>query len=361
MGQVNEIEDNAFNADAFKSMKHLVFATMNLPVLKKGLLNGLESLEILNLKETSLIRSVDMGIIDAMHETLKECTIERSYTSTHLADNERHPLSINSFGGSQQTSNLEFMKIRYYVHRLTSNSFVALKNIRHLDLSDCRIAYIEDGAFDTIVSTVKVIRLIDNPFKQLPAGMFDLIPLRYSTFIFVGRHQTECQCDNFPFNLIVKVRCGFELDDCNSIQLTNRTTANVIPKITSTTVSAVYTKDDLLVGENKPTINKFATIYTPLPNLIAPKGETVLASSTTDELKNPPSSSELTVNKITESSKFTSTEPQEQSYFQYLTKHTYLLMVGVVTIILSILLFLVWFRKRRLSSRSQTDIDLVLL
>lgn len=341
MGQVNEIEDDAFNSNAFKSVKHLVFTTMELPVLKKGLLNGLESLEILNIKDASLIRSVDMGIIDGMHERLKECTIERSLTSTH---SERLPLPIHSFTGSQQVSNLEFMRIRYYLKELTSKSFIALKNIRHLDLSKCGIEYIHGGTFDQIIGTVKVIRLIDNPIKQLPASMFDLIPQKYDTFIFVGTHKSECQCENFPVQLIVKVKCGFEEDECDSLVLT-------------------VSKDHLLVGASKSETNKFSSTHTLPSNLITVNKETLLASSTTDDIA-VSATNESTLNMANESPKLPTAQPQDQPYFQYLSKHTYLIMVGVVTIILPLLLFLVWFNcsKRRRSSPSQpTDIDLVLL
>lgn len=351
MGQVNEIEDDAFNADAFRSVKHLVFTQMDLIILKKGLLNGLESLEILNLKESSLIQSVDMGIIDEMHKTLRELTIERPYARKvvplHSGTYETHPLPIHSFSGSQQASNLEFMRIRYYLQRLTSKSFVALKNNKHLDLSKCGIEYVEEGTFDAVINTVKVIRLIDNPLQQLPASMFHLIPLRYETYIYVGENQNECVCENFPINLIVKVKCSVEVDECNSFVLTKRTT-NLTEKSTSTTLSSSYTKGDVSVGESKSTseTNNLSTIVTSSSDLIA-------ASTST----------ESTVNKINDLEMLPTAELQTQTYSQYFSKHTYLLFIGVVAVILPLLLFLVWFNcfKQNRPPRAQEDFDLVLL
>lgn len=131
-GMVNEMEDNAFNADAFKSVKHLTVTKMHLYVMKKGLFNGLESLEILNLKDASLIQSVDMGILDGQNQTLKELTIEGDTWATRA-------FTIESFTGSQQTLSLEFMRVRYALKRLSSKSFLSLTIIKYILSKRCYI------------------------------------------------------------------------------------------------------------------------------------------------------------------------------------------------------------------------------
>lgn len=208
-GIVNEIEANAFNADAFKSVKHLTITKMDLYVLKKGIFNGLESLAILNLKSASLIQSVDMGILDVLNHTLKELTIEGDIHAMRA-------LPIESFTGSQQTLSLEFMRVRYALNRLTSKSFLSLAMIKYLDVAYCRIQYIEQGTFDPIIGTVKVLLLTGNELRKLPAGMLDLVPLRLEVFIFMG-NEYSCDCTNIPYNFIIKVDCELSSDEADKL------------------------------------------------------------------------------------------------------------------------------------------------
>lgn len=245
-GGINEIEDNAFDAEAFKSVKQLIITKMDLYHMKRGLFNGLESLEILNLKHTSLIQSVDMGILDALNQTLKEFTIEHdNKRSTHI------PMTIESFTGSQQTLRSEFVRVRYYLHRLTSTSLISLTNVKYLDVSYCGIQYIEEDAFDPVIDSIKVLRLTGNQITELPAGMWNMVPLRYSTYIFVGK-EDDCECSDLPINFVVKVNCELQAAEadkvCNSflpIQL--RTTTSMTTNTPPTTVLTSSTTSDSTV------------------------------------------------------------------------------------------------------------------
>lgn len=141
------IEENAFNAEAFKSVKTLSFVRMHLTELKKGIFNGLESLEVLNIGDVAFLQSVDIGILYVLNQTLKEFTFERLEGAIHQ---ENTSVEVEAFAGSEQPLNVEFINIRYFIYRLTRESLVGLKNVKYLDLSHCGIAIIEDGAFDPI-------------------------------------------------------------------------------------------------------------------------------------------------------------------------------------------------------------------
>lgn len=232
-GSVNKIEDNAFDAAALRSVKHLAITKLNFYELKRGLFNGLESLEILNLQQAALIQFVDMGILDGVNQTLKELTIDGDLYTTRA-------LPLEAFTGSNQTLNLEFLRVRYYLGRLASKTFISLTKIKYLDVSRCGIEYIEQGTFDPVIDSVIVLRLVDNRFTNLPAGMLDLVALNYDTYIFMGK-EDDCECSNLPINYIVKVSCNLgnsEFDRvCTSYLPTQLGTSTSITENTPTTVT----------------------------------------------------------------------------------------------------------------------------
>lgn len=401
---------------------------MNLRWLTEGLFNGLDSLEVLKIKDASQMQSVKMGVLDGVHETLKEFVIEsnssykwhhdyneikqvRQYktfvdpieyhydhkkfkkmkviesttttTSTTTAsttsttstdplhwyiDKQKlnpvrayqsveapNPLEIDSFTGSQQDLRLEYMKIRYYLYTLTSKSFVALKNIKHLDLSNCGIESILQGTFDSIVSTVKILRLMNNPFKHLPAAMFELVPLSSDTYIFMGDDVNECECENLPINYIIKVDCfvptaAYKRNICHSFLPIKQADINLM-----TTTVALKSSTYNATVQNQP-ISKRTTI-----NLITTSKPTIVSTATTVDSKDPSIQSEATISEINEPSMLTATEPEQtnqgQSYFQISSKYTYVIIVGVA-VLLSLVFFIVWFKffkQRRFAFVSQDD------
>lgn len=147
------IEKDAFNAVAFKSVKSLSLVGIHMTELKTGIFNGLESLEVLNIRHSRVLKSVDNGILDVLNRTLKELTFERSGDLSSIEKLLR--LQVESFTGSDEPLNhLEYVIIRYYIY-----TFVGLKNIKYLDLSHCDISIVQRGAFDPISSTLKVLRM----------------------------------------------------------------------------------------------------------------------------------------------------------------------------------------------------------
>ncbi len=211
---VNGIDENAFNSEAFKSLKQLVFTKMDHKLLRKGAFNGLESLQILKIKGAYEFRDVDMGILDGLNETLKEFTIDRNgsyqYDANlmkyqYQAHDSRNTFHIDVFTGSGQNLNLEYVKIRYHLQQLHKESFVSLKNIKYLDLSHCGIYSLDKETFDSVIGTVKVIRLTNNPFESLPSGMLDLMSLSYRTYIFMGWDYYDYECLNLPVNVVLRI------------------------------------------------------------------------------------------------------------------------------------------------------------
>lgn len=211
---VSGLGENAFNTEAFKTVKQLVFTKFDRKMLHNGTFNGLESLEVLRIKGAYEIGEIDVEILNGLSDTLKEFTLERNGSYQWLNgpkrqayedDDSVNALLIDAFTGSQQTLNLEYVKVRYYLQRLRRESFLGLTKIKNLDLSNCGIEYIAEGAFDPVIGSVNVIKLTNNPFTKLPAGMLDLIPLRYDTYIFMGSDTYRCECVNIPVNYILKV------------------------------------------------------------------------------------------------------------------------------------------------------------
>ncbi len=267
-GLVNDIEDDAFNTDAFKSVEHLTVTKMDLYHLKKGLFNGLESLQILNLNRASLIQSVDMGILDGLNETLKELTIETDrYTERSLP--------IESLTGSQQTLSLEFVRIRYTLTWLTSKAFLSLTKVKHLDLSHCAIQYIEEGTFDPVIGSVNVLRLLGNKITKLPDGMMDLVPLSYDAYVFMG-DEIDCECNNLPINFIVRVECHLEDDEadtvCTSFLPTPiKTTTSLTPPTTYEPSTTIFISSTSNYSSTTPAELTTSTKPSSTPILPAPK------------------------------------------------------------------------------------------
>lgn len=481
---INVIEADAFNAEAFKSVKSLVFTKMDLRWLTKGLFNGLESLEVLKIKDASQMQSIYLGILDGVNETLKEFTIESnsSYEWHHdnieikqvrvwesfsdpllqyygseelkqmdttdsvvnITDSDANttdsvantidsvvtttesvvtttdplkwyhdrqkfkpvrayqsveapkPLEIDVFTGSQSSLVLEYMKVRYYLDTLTSKSFVALKNIKHLDLSNCGIESILQGTFDPVISTIKVLRLMNNPFKQLPVGMFDLIPPSFDTYIFMGDDVDECECEYLPINFIVKVDCSqpslaYKTQMCHSflpvkqttISLTTTTSeptiasesfttdnATILSTLKRATINLINTSKTIIVSESS-TINGATVLpYTELTlneaiinSITTPKPTIISSLSTVEDTTVPSIQTKASVGEPDESSMLPTMETSEkqtteaQAYFQPSSKYIYLIIVGVA-VVLSLVSFIVWFKvckQKKFSFVSQDD------
>lgn len=204
--------------------------------LKKGIFNGLESLEVLNIRGAGNFKYVDSGILNGLNQTLKEFTIERSEGII----NEKTPLQLESFTGSEPL-NVEYIRIRHFVYGLTRQTFVGLKNIKHLDLSHCNVSIVKDGTFDSISNTLKVLRIENNPLVILATGIFDSLVRGYDNYIFFGNDQTasgliECRCEDLPVNFVLK---SCNKDFCSKILTVKEqsTTLSLTTKTSTVTVT----------------------------------------------------------------------------------------------------------------------------
>lgn len=188
-----KIEIDAFNVDSLKFLKKLVINDITFSPIKKGIFNGLENLEVLNIKGTQL-RVIDTGVLDVLTNTLKEFSLEESpYASTEIL--------IEGLTGSGAMEKLENVKFRYNLKTsIARNTLVGLSNVKTLDLSDCKIETIAAGAFDSL-SVIEQLKLEDNYLTIIPDGFFDLILIRNRTQIFLKGNRFLCDCDLMPFKM----------------------------------------------------------------------------------------------------------------------------------------------------------------
>lgn len=189
LSSVMKMEENSFNATAFKSLKKLVFPSMDLKPINKGLFNGLESLEILNLEGASSLGVIDKGVLDVLNQTLKEFTLVQLFK--YVSE-----ISIDGFTGSEQLEKLEYVKYNYKLESsITRKSFVGLQNVKILDLSDCQIVTIGPSAFDPISSSIEILKLENNLIQTLPEGLFDLMLPSQVTYIYLEGNKWVCDCN----------------------------------------------------------------------------------------------------------------------------------------------------------------------
>lgn len=235
MNQLAAIEEDAFNAGAFQSMKKLTLSGISRweqVELKKGIFNGLESLEVLNIRGAGNFKSIDRGILNGLNQTLKELTIERS----EEISNKQDPFQLDSFTGSGPL-NVEYIRIRHFVYVLRMHTFDGLKNIKHLDVSHCNISIVQHGTFDPISSSLKVLRIENNPLVTLATDIFDSLTRGYDNYIFLGDDPTvsgliDCRCDGLPVNFVLK---SCSKDFCSRIlQGTQESTTSSLTLTTST-------------------------------------------------------------------------------------------------------------------------------
>lgn len=349
---VNEIGADAFNAEAFLSVKQLVFTKMNNKLLRRGAFNGLLSLEVLKIMGAYYLGETDMGMLDALNATLKELIIERtdSYKWSKMNNSDIYvrdydpkdttELQIDNFTGSQQNLNLEYVKIRYYLYSLRKESFIALKKIKYLDLAFCGIQHIEEGAFDAVIGTVRVIRLTNNPFEKLPNGVLNLMPSRYETYIFMGRDyfDKKCECENLPVNFIAKVISCYPNNPhiseslCKSFLPTESLTHDFVTKVSPTNISIVtssqVTVPSVLINESMTTVD----VIDISPPLIIASIDSETAGTTITTLQ------------------YTTNDKKVD--FPFWSKTLHLILIGTAALMMPLLLFIVWisfFRQSKIA------------
>lgn len=188
-----KIEIDAFNVESLKFMKKLVIGDITFSPIENGIFNGLENLEVLNIKGTQL-RVIDMGVLDVLNGTLKEFSLEESpYPSTEIL--------IEGLTGSEAMEKLEIVKFRYDLSTsIERNTLAGLRNVKILDLSDCKIKSIAAGAFDSM-SSIEQLKLEDNYLTNIPDGFFNALLSRNQTQIFLKGNRFLCDCDIMPFKM----------------------------------------------------------------------------------------------------------------------------------------------------------------
>lgn len=189
MNSVSQIEVNAFNSTGLESVTKLIFPNMKLVTMKKGIFNGLNSLEVLVMEGANGQTIINTGVLDVLNETLKEFTLIESRTSLSQ-------LNIDGFTGAEPLNALEYVKYKYKLtNSITQTSFVGLLNVKILDLSECQIVTIGAGAFDPISNSINELNLKNNLMKTLPEGIFsNMLQNQVITTIWLDGNRWDCEC-----------------------------------------------------------------------------------------------------------------------------------------------------------------------
>ncbi|KAJ6641952.1 Leucine-rich repeat-containing protein 4C [Pseudolycoriella hygida] len=196
MKPVTTVEINAFTSDALTTVKKLVLKNFNIAEFVNGSFNGLESVEVLIL-ESATITVVEKGVLDVMCETLQELQIIQWGPNAKEA-------YIDGFTGSKTMTSLKTVKINYKINStLTHRSFVGLRNVKTLDLSDCQIESIGPGTFDPIGGSVRELNLKNNKIKTLPEGIFSSMLPSEDTRILLESNAWHCDCDLMPLKICI--------------------------------------------------------------------------------------------------------------------------------------------------------------
>lgn len=164
--------------------------------MENGIFNGLNELEIINIKGAQAANIIEKGVLDTLTE-LQEFTFEQSSKSNPY-------ISIDGLTGSAALSKLEYVKIRYNLaNSVKKSSFLGLTNVKRLDLSDCQIKSIEDNSFDPISETIEELDLSGNLLTTLSNGVFNMV-LPNIQLIHIDGNSWDCECHLLPLRLFIE-------------------------------------------------------------------------------------------------------------------------------------------------------------
>ncbi len=246
---VERVSPDAFNADAFQTVKKLTLENMATPLIENGMFNGLDQLEIINIKYATGVNKIENGILDTLTE-LREFTIEETSKNPEIG--------INGLTGSGPLSKLEYFKIKYNLtNSIKKSTFIGLTNVKWLDLSSCQIKYIEDNSFDPISETIEVLDLSGNGLTTVSYGVFSMDLPNIQTITISG-NKWHCDCDLYPFRLFVDqyqdnfigfectspTECRIDSNDCFTICETPPTTTTAVTTPTTTTIQTTTSSSD---------------------------------------------------------------------------------------------------------------------
>ncbi len=153
--------------------------------------------------EGAKLQTIEMGALDALNKTLNRLTIIES-------GSRWSEIYIDGFTGSEQLTALTYVKFNYNLaNTITHQSFVGLRNILTLDLSECQIVTIGSGAFDPISDSIKELNLNKNKIVTLPEGLFYPMLPNAETVIRLDGNKWDCVCDLMPFKICLMENSNF--------------------------------------------------------------------------------------------------------------------------------------------------------
>ncbi|KAJ6636044.1 Slit like 3 protein [Pseudolycoriella hygida] len=195
------IEVNAFNSVNLKSLEELEISEVNFTPLEKGTFTGLDNLKVLKIKAKQL-RFVQIGILDELSDTLEKFTLEGP-------DDSSDEIRIHGFTGSGAMEKLEIVKVQYNLATsIDKSTFVGLTKVRSLDLSNCQIQIIADGAFD-LMASIELLILKKNKLTVISDGLFNFLLITNKTQIYLEENAFICDCDLMSFKLSLMEHSNF--------------------------------------------------------------------------------------------------------------------------------------------------------
>lgn len=157
----------------------------NLKNFQKGIFNGLKSLKTLRLYQ---VRSPEFvtGWLAGVAQTLENILV---YGISSLSYNL---LGLTS-GVAMENLTLVICSLNLS-DTINENTFTGLVTVRTLELSFCNIDSIGPKSFDSIASTLRLLKLNNNQLKQLPEGIFAYLLPNPSIRIYLSENPFDCSC-----------------------------------------------------------------------------------------------------------------------------------------------------------------------
>lgn len=195
LNDVTSVSNNAFDSIHFRTVKQFLFENCAIGTIRNGTFNGLNELEIINIRGAGKVNRIESGILDNLTE-LKEFTFEQS-----LKGNPE--ININGITGSSHLSKLEYVKIKYNLgDGVKRTTFTGLTNVKILDLSSCQIKSIEENSFDPISATIEELNLSSNLLTTVTSLFSQALPS--IKMIYINGNSWNCICELLPFRLFIE-------------------------------------------------------------------------------------------------------------------------------------------------------------
>lgn len=216
-----DIEENAFNCDAFEQLEKLQLVNMQISHLKENIFNGLASLRTLHISQMKL-RIIDANILEPLINL-------NSLLFEAIGDT---PIDITNITGTTILSTTEIVSMREnnFREKINRKSFTGLAVVKSLYLSYSNIHTIGANTFDAIQTTIQLIDLRGNFLKTLPPNVFNGMYYRYDVSFYLSENQWHCLCDllNFKANLISKPESFTDMEQLKCVEPKHLTDQQII-------------------------------------------------------------------------------------------------------------------------------------